>query len=52
LLINAHEELAMGHVYHAHLTKDDRQTQSHQQQHAEHRQAVETLHGRDGTKLR
>ena len=42
----------MGHVDHAHLTKDDRQPQGHQQQDAENGQAVEALHGRDGTKFR
>jgi hypothetical protein len=46
------EELAVGHVDHAHLAEDDRQPQSHQQQDAEHGQAVEALHGRDGTKFR
>ncbi|MNI90073.1 hypothetical protein D3C73_1475550 [compost metagenome] len=36
--IGAHrQELAMGHVDDAHLAKDDRQAQGHQQQHAENR---------------
>jgi len=41
----------VGHVDHAHLAEDDRQAECHQQQHAEHRQAVEALHDGDGAEV-
>ena len=40
-----HHQFAVGHVDHAHLAKDDRQSECHQDQDASQREAVEKILG-------